>query len=273
MPELPEVETVKRGLAPFMEGKILRRFETRRAGLRYPFPQGLARLEGQQIIRLSRRAKYLLIECETETLVAHLGMSGSFRIEEKETLGHFHHARARNPIHDHVVLHFDAGQVIYNDPRRFGFMDFLNEETFKNTGVEPLGNEFNAQMLFSGLQQRKTPLKTALLDQNLVAGLGNIYVCEALFLAKISPLRASHNVTLHEVENLTIAIKQVLERAIQAGGSSLQDHAQVSGDLGYFQHSFRVYEQTGAPCHTCALPIQRLKQAGRSTFFCEGCQI
>lgn len=272
MPELPEVETVKRGLAPFMEGKQLLRLETRRVGLRYPFPQNLNCLNGQRVLRLSRRAKYLMIECEKDTLVAHLGMSGSFRIEEN-TLADFHMPRNRNPTHDHVVFHFQDGQVIYNDPRRFGFLLFLRDDFFATTGVEPLGNAFNAQLLFEGLQHRKSPVKLALLDQSLVAGLGNIYVCEALFMAGISPLRLSFNVTLHEAEKLTQAIREVLERAIIAGGSSLQDHAQVRGQMGYFQHSFTVYDQTGNPCTACALPISRLKQGGRSSFYCERCQV
>jgi formamidopyrimidine-DNA glycosylase len=270
MPELPEVETVKRGLAPFMEGRVLKRLETRRAGLRYPFPDFIP-LEGQKVVRLTRRAKYLLIEFEKETLVAHLGMSGSFRIEEA-TQGVFHHPRSRLAAHDHVVLHFEEGQVIYNDPRRFGFMNYLNQNTFEKTGVEPLGNEFNGSSLFEALQKRKTSVKLALLDQALVAGLGNIYVCEALFLAGLSPIRASCFVTLKEAEKLCQEIKIVLNRAILAGGSSLQDHAQVSGELGYFQHSFYVYERAEKPCAACTLPIQRLKQGGRSTFYCGECQ-
>jgi formamidopyrimidine-DNA glycosylase len=289
MPELPEVETVRRGLVPVFEGATITRVEQRRADLRFPFPKDFAkRLTGRRVIALRRRAKYLIAELDNdEALVMHLGMSGSFRIDRHAPEGEFHFPRGQNPAHDHVVFHFDNGaSVTYNDPRRFGYMLLIPSSEleahplFAGLGVEPLGNEMNATTLANELAGRKTPLKAALLDQRNIAGLGNIYVCEALHRAGLSPLRAAGSIVnangkpSQALERLARAIREVLLEAIDAGGSSLRDHRQTDGSLGYFQHNFRVYDREGEACPTkgCKGTITRIVQSGRSTFYCATCQ-
>ncbi|MBB4193554.1 formamidopyrimidine-DNA glycosylase [Rhizobium aethiopicum] len=295
MPELPEVETVKRGLAPAMEGALIARLELRRKDLRFPFPDALAdRVSGRTIIGLGRRAKYLLVDLDDgNTLISHLGMSGSFRIEENSvsaTPGEFHHARSKDEKHDHVVFHLQgpdgARRVIYNDPRRFGFMDMVGRADlaahpfFRDLGPEPTGNELGAAYLAERFRDKAQPLKSALLDQKNIAGLGNIYVCEALWRAHLSPLRAAGTLVTpggrpkHELDLLVASIRDVIADAIAAGGSSLRDHIQADGSLGYFQHSFSVYDREGEACGTpgCGGTVARVVQAGRSTFYCAACQ-
>jgi len=292
MPELPEVETVRRGLQPVMEGAKILRAEARRKDLRFPFQHDFAaRLQGQTVIGLGRRAKYLLADLGSgDVLLMHLGMSGSFRVhklDDEETPGQFHHARAKNGAHDHVVFHMSSGaDIVFNDPRRFGYMKVIArdalalEPLLKGLGPEPLGNEFDAGLLARACAGKTTSLKAALLDQRVVAGLGNIYVCEALFRAQLSPKRKAATLAMKKGEptdragRLVDAIHDVLNQAIKAGGSSLQDHRQTSGELGYFQHSFRVYDREGEPCHTpgCSGTVRRFTQNGRSTFWCPKCQ-
>ena len=288
MPELPEVETVRRGLEPAMVGARLVRVEQRRPDLRFPFPENFGgRLEGRRVEALSRRAKYLLADLDDgHVLVMHLGMSGSFRVDEA-TPGDFHHPRSKNAAHDHVVFHLSNGATItYNDPRRFGFMrllpraQFEADAMFAGLGVEPLGNELDAALLARLFRAKAAPLKAALLDQRLIAGLGNIYVCEALHRAGLSPLGAAGSIVAKTgkptaaAERLAQAIRQVLEEAVAAGGSSINDHRQPDGDLGYFQHAFRVYDREAAPCPTpgCRGIVRRIVQSGRSTFYCGECQ-
>jgi formamidopyrimidine-DNA glycosylase len=289
MPELPEVETVRRGLAPVFESSPISRVELRRADLRFPFPPNFCvRLKGRRVVALRRRAKYLVAELDNgEALIMHLGMSGSFRIDAAPPPGEFHSSRSKHPAHDHVAFDFENGtRVTYNDPRRFGFMLLLaakeidKHPLFAELGVEPLDPAMNAETLAKLLQGRKAPLKAALLDQKNIAGLGNIYVCEALHRARLSPLRSAGSLVAasgkprEELTRLSTSIKEVLTQAIAAGGSSLRDHRQTDGSLGYFQHNFRVYDREGAPCPTpgCAGTILRATQAGRSTFYCPVCQ-
>jgi formamidopyrimidine-DNA glycosylase len=293
MPELPEVETVRRGLAPTLVGARILRVELRRPDLRIPFAKDFARkLEGRRIERLDRRAKYLILALDDGgALILHLGMSGSFRIQgpdeiQTEPLGVFALPRSKDPAHDHVVFHLERAQLIYNDPRRFGLMAIAREtdlEThpfFAELGVEPLSNAFDAVVLARLFAGKKTSLKSALLDQKLVAGLGNIYVCEALHRSGLSPdlpagdLVKAGGAPKAAAEKLARAIRDVLAEAIDAGGSSLRDHRQADGSLGYFQHNFRVYGRTGKACSTtsCRGIIARKAQGGRSTFFCPKCQ-
>jgi formamidopyrimidine-DNA glycosylase len=292
MPELPEVETVRRGLQPVMEGSKIMKAEARRADLRFPFQKDfVARLTGQTVTGLGRRAKYLMADLGSgDVLLMHLGMSGSFRVvkdEEAKTPGQFHHPRAEDRAHDHVVFHMSSGaSVIFNDPRRFGYMKIIarkaleEEPLLKGLGPEPLGNEFDAAMLARSCANRKTSLKAALLDQRVVAGLGNIYVCEALFRSQLSPRRLAATLATKKAEptdhakRLVTAIHEVLNQAIKAGGSSLRDHRQTSGELGYFQHSFQVYDREGEKCQTanCSGIVRRFTQNGRSTFWCPKCQ-
>lgn len=291
MPELPEVETVKRGLAPHLEGGRIARVTLNRPDLRFAFPDRFAaRLEGALILPLGRRAKYLLVPVDTgETLVIHLGMSGRLLIlqpenanaAEKTSPGNFHHDITRLEQHDHVEIMLENGhRLIFNDPRRFGFMLLENSETlpehpaFADIGVEPLGNAFDAGHLIARFRGRRTPMKSALLDQRHVAGLGNIYVCEALFRAGIAPERHAASLTQNEAERLAPIIRDVLDEAIAAGGSTLRDFSHEDGALGYFQHRFRVYDREGEACVTpgCGSHVKRIVQAGRSTFFCENCQ-
>ncbi len=280
MPELPEVETVRRGLAPTLEGARLVTVEQRRADLRFPFPERFAqRLTGETIIALGRRAKYLTADLTSgDVLVMHLGMSGSFRVEEG-VVGEFHHARSRLAAHDHVVFATEQGaRVVYNDPRRFGFMTLIARNAmdahpyFAALGPEPVGNSLTPEHLASAFAGKGAPVKAALLDQSIIAGLGNIYVCEALFRARISPKRKAGDVTPDEITRLVPIIRAVISEAIEAGGSSLRDHAQVSGELGYFQHRFAVYDREDEPCTVCGTPIARITQSGRSSFFCPSCQ-
>jgi formamidopyrimidine-DNA glycosylase len=281
MPELPEVETVRHGLAPFLVGSQILRVDLRRKDLRFPFPEDFVnRLQGRRIVALNRRAKYLLAALDDEqVLIAHLGMSGSFRLEA-EAVGAFTFARNKNPAHDHVVFSLETGRVIYNDPRRFGFMTLssapeLNDHPFlAGLGVEPLSNAFNGQVLARLFAGKAASLKSALLDQRNIAGLGNIYVCEALHRAGLSPLRAAGEVTGAVGDRLARAVRSVLQEAIEAGGSSLRDHRRTDGSLGYFQHNFRVYDREGQACvrRACRGTIARLTQNGRSTFYCPGCQ-
>lgn len=282
MPELPEVETVRRGLEPALLGRRLLKAEARRKDLRFPFPDNFAaRLLGRTITALSRRAKYLLADLDNgEVLIAHLGMSGSFRVED-DAPGAFHHERSKLSAHDHVVLTTDRNvTVTYNDPRRFGFMllvpraELDTHPLLKGLGIEPLGNELSSSYLLSVFTKRSAPLKAALLDQRVVAGLGNIYVCEALFRAGLSPRRSARTLRAAGAERLAGAIRAVLQEAVEAGGSSLRDHAQTNGELGYFQHRFQVYDRAEQPCvrRGCKGTVRRIVQSGRSTFYCPACQ-
>jgi formamidopyrimidine-DNA glycosylase len=293
MPELPEVETVRRGLQPVMEGSKIAKAEVRRKDLRFAFQKDfVTRLEGQTVTGLGRRAKYLLADLASgDVLLMHLGMSGSFRVlkdEEQETPGKFHHPRAEGRAHDHVVFHMSSGAaVVFNDPRRFGYMKIIargaleDEPLLRGLGPEPLGNEFDAKMLARACANKKTSLKAALLDQRVVAGLGNIYVCEALYRSHLSPRRLAATLATKaggeptdHARRLVDAIHAVLNQAIKAGGSSLRDHRQTSGELGYFQHSFQVYDREGEKCQTagCGGTVRRFTQNGRSTFWCPKCQ-
>jgi formamidopyrimidine-DNA glycosylase len=292
MPELPEVETVRRGLAPVMEGARFDKVEAHRGDLRWPLPKDFAkRIEGTTVTGMGRRAKYLLADLSSgDVLVMHLGMSGSFHVAKNggaATPGRYYHERNKQTAHDHVVFHMSSGAVVsFNDPRRFGSMklvarcDLDNEPLLRWLGPEPLGNEFDAVMLAQACQGKKTSLKAALLDQTVVAGLGNIYVCEALNRALLSPRRIASTLATrtgapHERTALLVeSIKAVLNDAIKAGGSSLRDHRQTSGELGMFQHNFRVYDREGQPCPTprCKGTIRRFTQNGRSTFYCRVCQ-
>ena len=316
MPELPEVETVRRGLQPVMEGSTIVRAEARRKDLRFPFQKDfVARLEGQVVTGLGRRAKYLLADLASgDVLLMHLGMSGSFRVtegEDRKTPGKFHHPRNEDRAHDHVVFHMSSGAaIVFNDPRRFGYMKIIarhaleGEPLLSGLGPEPLGNEFDAAMLARSCANKKTSLKAALLDQRVVAGLGNIYVCEALFRSHLSPRRLAATLATKagprkgvaagqrkgvatgqrnsvaggeptdHAKRLVDAIHAVLNQAIEAGGSSLRDHRQTSGELGYFQHSFQVYDREGEKCQTagCSGIVRRFTQNGRSTFWCPKCQ-
>jgi formamidopyrimidine-DNA glycosylase len=292
MPELPEVETVRRGLQPAMEGSKILKAEARRKDLRFPFQKDfIARLEGQTVTGLGRRAKYLMADLGSgDVLLMHLGMSGSFRVQKdggNDTPGEFHHPRSEGRAHDHVVFHMSSGAaIVFNDPRRFGYMKIIarhaleDEPLLKGLGPEPLGNEFDAAMLARACHNKKTSLKAALLDQRVVAGLGNIYVCEALFRSQLSPRRLAATLATKKVEptdhavRLVNAIHSVLNQAIKAGGSSISDHRLTSGELGYFQHSFQVYDREGDSCQTkgCVGVVRRFVQNGRSTFWCPKCQ-
>jgi len=292
MPELPEVETVRRGLQPVMEGAKILKAEARRADLRFPFqPDFVKRLQGQTVTGLGRRAKYLMADLASgDVLLMHLGMSGSFRVikpDDEKSPGEFHYPRGKDSAHDHVLFRMSSGaDIVFNDPRRFGYMkviprNALNEEPLlRGLGPEPLGNAFDAAMLAHACAGKKTSLKAALLDQRVVAGLGNIYVCEALFLAHLSPRRQAATLATKKGEptdharRLVAAIHAVLNDAIKAGGSSLRDHRQTTGELGYFQHSFKVYDREGEPCKTagCSGIVRRFTQNGRSTFWCPKCQ-
>lgn len=293
MPELPEVETVRRGLAPTMEDARIARLELRRPDLRFPLPPSFAeRVSGRKILGLGRRAKYLLIDLDDGgTIIAHLGMSGSFRIEDgaSETVpGGFHMERSKDGKHDHVIFHLEtaAGEsrVIYNDPRRFGFMimasraELDSHPSLRDLGPEPVGNSLSAELLAARFAGKSQGLKQALLDQRNIAGLGNIYVCEALWRARLAPSRPAASLVTPggkpraALIALTQAIREVIAEAIEAGGSSLRDHIQTDGTLGYFQHRFSVYDREGAPCPVCGTAIRRAVHGGRSSFYCEICQ-
>ncbi|MBM08268.1 MAG: DNA-formamidopyrimidine glycosylase [Magnetovibrio sp.] len=275
MPELPEVETVCRGLAEALIGRKLVRVIANRPNLRFPLPNDLGqRLIGNSISAVKRRAKFILIEMRTsDVLIAHLGMSGRFRI--------YQNTPPPENTHDHVIFETESGSVIrYNDPRRFGFFDLtsrddLAENRFlSDLGPEPLENTFTPDVFIKHIKSRKTSLKAALLDQHIVAGLGNIYACEALFMARLSPRRKTHTVGPKRATALVDAIKTVLANAIAQGGSSLRDHRKTNGELGYFQHTLQVYGQENKACPRCGIGYQitRINQSGRSTFFCPHCQ-
>jgi formamidopyrimidine-DNA glycosylase len=293
MPELPEVETVRRGLEPAMLGQVFARIEQNRPDLRFPLPARFAeRLTGRKVEALSRRAKYLIADLDDgEALVMHLGMSGRFVVEAPGTPptepGAYYNEIGRHLQHDHVVFHLGSGaRVTYNDVRRFGFMDLVPRaglaasKHFAGMGIEPLGNELSGETLASLFAGKVAPLKAALLDQRLVAGLGNIYVCEALFRAGLHPEAEAGSIATptgrprpaaHELARI---IREVLVEAIASGGSTLRDFAHADGSLGYFQHRFRVYDREGEACVApgCGAMVKRLVQSGRSTFYCETCQ-
>jgi formamidopyrimidine-DNA glycosylase len=282
MPELPEVETVRRGLIPVMEGAIIATAQVNRPDLRWPFPENMAaRLIGQRVIALRRRSKYILADLSSaETLIIHLGMSGRMLISGA-MIGQFHQDHPAPAKHDHVVLHMETGaRITFNDARRFGAMDLIatpraeEHPLLASLGPEPLGNAFDENYLATRLAGRATPIKSALLDQHVVAGLGNIYVCEVLFRAGIGPRRLAGDLTAAQSHSLVPIIRQVLTEAIDAGGSSLRDYRQADGELGYFQHSFSVYDREGEPCLTpaCAGTVARVVQSGRSSFYCPTCQ-
>lgn len=282
MPELPEVETVRRGLAPVMEGVSIVRVQVNRADLRWPFPNDMSnRLTGKTVLRLRRRSKYILADLNSgETLLIHLGMSGRMQISG-DPIGRFAHNHPARAKHDHVIFDLENGaRIAFNDPRRFGAMDLFATDSdasywlLSKLGPEPLGNVFNETYLLEALHGRKSPIKSALLDQRIVAGLGNIYVCEALFRARISPRRLSGSISKQRILALVPAIRNVLTEAIHAGGSTLRDFRRVDGELGYFQHKFDVYGREAQSCPTpdCSGLIRRFIQSGRSTFYCPRCQ-
>jgi len=288
VPELPEVETVRRGLEPALVGTRLVGIDQRRPDLRFPFPENFAeRLQGRRVDALGRRAKYLLADLDdSNVLVMHLGMSGSFRIDEPNGAAPAG-LSGKDAAHDHIAFALSTGtRITYNDPRRFGFMlliprcDLADHALFRNVGVEPLGNELDGARLASLLAGKTTSLKAALLDQTIVAGLGNIYVCEALHRAGLSPRRAAGSLARKDggptlrAEALAQTIREVLLEAIAAGGSSLRDHRQTDGALGYFQHSFRVYDREDCPCprQGCSGTVKRIVQSTRATFYCSSCQ-
>ncbi len=293
MPELPEVETVRRGLEPVLAGQRIRVAEQRRPDLRWPLPERFAeRLTGRHVGALRRRSKYLLVDLDAdaagapETLIIHLGMSGRISIIEADAagpapLGNTALASGGTAAHDHVSLTTEAGhRIVYNDPRRFGAMDLWPTDRLEEhrllagLGPEPLSNAFSGETLAAALAGRQTPIKAALLDQRTVAGLGNIYVCEALNRAGIHPRRIAGSISRTRIERLAGAIRETLQDAIAAGGSSLRDYRQADGELGYFQHSFRVYGREGepCPCGVAGARILRIVQSGRSTFYCSRCQ-
>lgn len=282
MPELPEVETVRRGLLPVMEGQVITLAEVNRPDLRWPLPERMAdRLTGKRVTALRRRSKYILADLDSgETLLVHLGMSGRMLISGAQ-LGSFYHDHPAPQKHDHVVLHMEGGaRVTFNDARRFGAMDLMTTEgaeahpLLAGLGPEPFGNDFNEPYLAGRLRGRKTPIKSALLDQGIVAGLGNIYVAETLYRARISPLRLAGDLSETEAHALVPVIREVLAEAIKAGGSSLRDFRQANGELGYFSKHFQVYDREGEPCETpgCAGTVTRTVQSGRSSFWCSACQ-
>jgi len=302
MPELPEVETVRRGLAPHIEGRRMKRLTLNRPNLRFPFPKNFAaHMEGAKLVHFARRAKYLLAEMqsvkgETFYWLSHLGMTGRFILTppdndkphdvkpdgKNKTPGVFAHGLAA-PVaekHIHVEMDFDDGtHLAFADPRRFGFMDMIdktagNSPFLARLGPEPLGNDFNETVLLAAAHGRQTPVKNFLLDQSVVAGLGNIYVCEALFMAGISPRRKAANLGAKRLARLVPAIRDVLARAIEAGGSTLRDFAHEDGAMGYFQHDFKVYGRAGEICSAahCSATVLRLVQSGRSSFYCPTCQ-
>jgi len=291
VPELPEVETVTRGLRPTVEGHKFTCVETRRDDLRAAFPDDFAnRLTGRRVERLWRRAKYILADLDGgETLVIHLGMSGRITVDARSGrrgIGMFHYQDAGDEIgrgkHDHVVFDTDApARIVFTDHRRFGLMTIVetasldSHKLFKNLGVEPLSKRFDIAYIKAALNGKKTPIKAALLDQRVIAGLGNIYVCEALWRARISPKRRAAKLKAAQLAALVPAIKQVLREAVLAGGSSLRDHRQPNGELGYFQKEFAVYDREAEPCRRagCEGRIKRILQSGRSTFYCPSCQV
>ena len=290
MPELPEVETVRRGLEPSLSDAKIIRAKQNRADLRFPFPENfVSRLGGRKIIGLGRRAKYLLIHLDKdETIISHLGMSGSWRIEH-DIVGCYYHDKPKRAVHDHFEMDIETSEgevlhVVYNDPRRFGFMllvktnDLACHKLLANLGPEPTGNSLSGAYLNEVLRGKKAPLKAALLDQSIIAGLGNIYVCESLWRSHLSPKRLSSTLgaktasAREKSDILAQNIRDVIDDAIKAGGSSLRDYMHTDGSLGYFQHHFSVYDREGEPCPECGKPISRIVQSGRSSFYCTRCQ-
>lgn len=282
MPELPEVETVRRGLAPSMEDATIAHVAVNRPDLRWPFPEDMAkRLTGKSVLSLRRRSKYILCDLSSgETLLIHLGMSGTILVTG-DPMRQFSPNHPAPKKHDHVVIDMNNGaRITFNDPRRFGAMDLFttaaadSQKLLASLGPEPLGNKFDESYLIDALNRKKAPIKSALLDQRIIAGLGNIYVCETLYRAGISPKRPSGEISSNKVGALVPIIRNVLQEAIDAGGSSLKDFRQAGGDLGYFQHRFAVYDREGAPCPTkgCTGIIMRITQSGRSSFYCAQCQ-
>ncbi len=273
---------MRRGLLPAMEGKLIEDAQIRRPDLRWPFPERMRdRLIGCRVTALRRRSKYILADLSSgETLIIHLGMSGHMLVDGAG-LADLHHRRAEPAKHDHVIFDMEGGaRVTFNDARRFGAMDLVETDQLeqhwliRKLGPEPLGNAFHADYLAAQLRKKASPIKSALLDQRVVAGLGNIYVCEVLHRTGISPRRLARSISRRRVESLVPAIRSVLAEAIDSGGSSLRDHRQTDGNLGYFQHSFSVYDQAGERCSTpdCQGVITRIVQAGRSSFYCPRCQ-
>jgi formamidopyrimidine-DNA glycosylase len=280
MPELPEVETVRRGLAPVMTGRRIAGVTQRRADLRFPLPADMpGRLEGARVLDVGRRAKYLVLETDHDlALIMHLGMTGRFTIGGTR-LGEFVHETGADPRHEHVVFELDDGARIgFSDPRRFGFMDLWPSgelaayPAFADLGPEPMAEAFGGRYLRAAFARKASPVKAALLDQSVVAGLGNIYVCEALFRAGVHPARAAGRIGPARLDRLAEEVRQVIAEAIAAGGSSISDFAAADGSLGYFQHTFRVYGREGEACPSCGGPIRRVVQSGRSSFFCGKCQ-
>ncbi len=284
MPELPEVETVRRGLAPAMEGAVFADVLAHRPDLRFPLPANFhGRLVGAKVRSLGRRGKYMLADLSSgETLIIHLGMTGRFTVREAARPGVFYHDAGGDPAHDHVTFRMmgPAGEreIVYNDARRFGFMDLADSRSLEKSrhfaamGPEPLAPDFALESFSRALSGRSAPIKAALLDQSIVAGLGNIYVCEALFRSQISPRRKAKSVGAAKTSRLHAAIREVLTEAIEAGGSTLKDFAAADGARGYFQHRFDVYGREGEPCPACGSRVRRIVQSGRSTFYCGKCQ-
>jgi len=282
MPELPEVETILRGLVPVIEGHIISKAKVNRPDLRWPFPKNMAkRLNGQKIKQLRRRSKYILADLSCgQTLLIHLGMSGRILVSGDQ-FGPFFKAHSAPEKHDHVVLDFSNGaRITFNDPRRFGAMKIFDTDKehecklLARLGPEPLGNSFNTSTFAEQVKQRRSPIKLVLLDQRIIAGLGNIYVCETLYRAAISPLKFANKISLSRLESLVPHIKDVLLAAISAGGSSLRDYKKSDGELGYFQHNFDVYGRENELCRreSCNGRVVRLIQSGRSSFYCKVCQ-
>jgi formamidopyrimidine-DNA glycosylase len=282
MPELPEVETVRRGLEPAMKNQLIAKADVNRPDLRWPFPPNLAdRLTGARVLGLRRRSKYILIDLDSdETLIVHLGMSGRMLVSGIQ-LGQFFLDHPAVEKHDHVVLHMENNaRITFNDARRFGMMDLAvtaaveQHKLLASLGPEPLGNSFDEAYLISAFAGKTAPIKSLLLDQRIIAGLGNIYVCEVLYRAKILPMYKAGGLSKSRIGKILPIIREVLEEAILAGGSSLKDYRQTGGELGYFQHNFQVYDREGLPCASgeCTGVIKRVTQVGRSSFYCPICQ-
>ena len=282
MPELPEVETIMRGISPFLEGATIKKIILNRADLRWPFPENFeSRIKGAKVLNLKRRSKYILVELSTgETLLIHLGMSGKILVSNSK-IGNYFYESAQASNHDHVIFALNDGTVItYNDPRRFGAMDLTKTDDLNNhkflqkLGPEPLGNNFNSEYLKIKLSKKESPIKNVLLDQSIVAGLGNIYVCEALFMSGISPKKKASKISKNKCDELVLNIRTILISAIEAGGSSLKDFTDIQGNPGYFQFDFHVYGRDNEWCKTrdCDHKIKRISQSGRSSFYCPRCQ-
>ncbi len=282
MPELPEVETIVRGISPFLEGATIKRIKLNRADLRWPFPENFTnRLKEAKVLNLKRRSKYILIDLNTgETLLIHLGMSGKILVSDSK-IGNYFYEYSKGSDHDHVIFELNDGtKLTYNDPRRFGAMDLAKTDDLNNhkflekLGPEPLGNNFNSDYLKTELSKKESPIKNVLLNQSVVAGLGNIYVCEALFMSGISPKKRASKISKIKCEELVRNIRAVLMSAIEAGGSSLKDFTDIQGNSGYFQFEFYVYGRENECCKikNCGRKIKRISQSGRSSFYCPSCQ-